>query len=314
VRCIALCISFATINIIYNSKKNKKHNLIEYICSHLSSLDIKEFNLLDAKGYNIVVHAKKNNPHLEKKILSCLKKRPLIKTVKILQDKNYDFIDVDSLKQKLNIKIFRTAFMFSFFLVEFLNKNIYVLEKRLTDAKILILDENIAITGLIFDNICQHINYLTVVTDRDHDDYTDYIKKIFNYTGLIIHITKFSKQLIEEADIIIDTGANYKLNQLFEHNNKESSTQKKFYFNLSNNNNINIDKSQAAYFGIIYYDNINLTCNNKYLDLIDFEMILYCKNKYFREYINKKKYDSSIINLIHKEIDKYKIKISSFQK
>lgn len=156
-------------------------------------------------------------------------------------------------------------------------------KKDLREKKICVLDNNFYLSNILLDNICDEkgVNYLSLITERK-DLYKKKWEEVFSETGLNMEILGLNREIIKNADIIINNDFGLEIDFL------DEIKKDVIYFDLSERDKKFSEKLKAKRKDIFVFDKINLLYNKKVIDNNLFEMILYCADKNFKKILDGK--------------------------
>ena len=90
---------------------------------------------------------------------------------------------------------------FSFFIMQAIEKTLKFVGKNIKTTEIVLIDGNYDLTMSMLDNIYEHVNFLTLITDTD---YSDKCAQIYGDCGLNVSLSSYNRSSLESADIIIN--------------------------------------------------------------------------------------------------------------
>ena len=282
----------------FNILKKAPDFIWDWYIKKFNPLSVKKINFDIANGLSIKLPIEKSMCEEKNIDLSVRKAVSSFSQVEIVRPlKNYSFYNYEKLKVAYG------NYLFAFLAMKVINKFFSVTGKKLSQLEIFIIDANRIITQILIDTIYPHVNYLSVITQQK-DFFLQKQHDIFIDTGLNIQLLNYNKSLIENADVIINTG--------FENNFEYAIKRSALYFDLAGQSNsiINLKIKRPD---ICALGNLNLYYNQKPIDIIMLEMIFYCAYNDFKKIINGK-YDTDLFLSVSKKINSTPIKISSFQK
>ena len=288
------------IELKWNFLKQMPDFIWNWYIQNFCPITIKKLNFDLADGFLIKLPIEKNkfnNFDANKIFMKVLKK---FNDVKIIKYPN-DFI----LDEKNKILVSHGNYFFAFVIMDAIKKFLPNHKKKLSESEILILDSNFYLTNIVLDNIYEHVNYLTVVTQQKNL-YKKKEYEIFRDTGLNLQVLDYKKNLINESDIIINI--NFDDNHFF-----NAIKKNVLYFDLSDSKKKYSDELKIKRPDIFVFDKLNLLYKNNLIDNKTFEMILHCADNDFKKIFDDG-YDKKIFNAVKKSIQTLDIKISSFQK
>ena len=264
-------------------------------------INIKKFDFDLIKGCFVKIPVEKNNLNnnlLDEIFIKTLKKFSGLEIIKLPE--NYILDKNNGVNNKILVS--NGNFLFAFLIIEFIKKILLEQKKNLAQTEIYILDNNYLLTMVLIDIIYPYVNYLVLITDRK-DLYKKKEQEIFIDCGLNMQISSYNKNIIKNADIIINTG----LESDFAYAIKRGA----LYFSLDNQKKY-LNELKIKRPDIFVFDKIKLYYKKKLIDNIILEMILFCLDSDFKRLFNKN-YDKKIFESVKNNIKKLEIKISSFQ-
>lgn len=206
---------------------------------------------------------------------------------------------------KCKIAVSDGAYFFTLVIMDAIKKISINVKKELSECEIFILDNDFYLTNILLDNICEHVNYLTVITNQK-SLYKNKEQEIFMDTGLNINVMKYKKNIISEADIII--------NNNFDEDFIYAIKKGALYFELKNTNKQNYcDEIKLKRPNVFVFNKLNLIYKNHFCDNNILEMLFYCIDHNFKKCFMGK-YNKDSCQQTKNKIKELGIKVSSCQK
>lgn len=283
----------------FNILKKAPDFIWDWYIKKFNPLSVEKINFDFADGFLIKLPIEKCNTDYKlaaSLLFLTLKSFPQVKIICLPDYFSYDY-------ESCAIKISNGNLMFAFLAIDAIKKFSHVIQKEFANLEIFIIDKNHLLTQILIDNIYPHVNYLTVITN-EKNIYNKKEHSIFAETGLNIQILSYNKSIIENADIIINTGFENKFDYAIKRNS--------LYFDLGSKKN-DFCQLKIKRPDIFAFNSLNLYCMDKSIDNVILEMAMYCICSDFKKitdgFYNEKLY----INVLEK-LKKLNVKISSFQK
>ncbi len=166
---------------------------------------------------------------------------------------------------------------FAFFMLEAVDKTLHLTGKSRKDVNILINDSNIARTITLIDVLYPHFNNLSILSqDFKNPMLIEKAEQVFDDCGLVLFISENSRNIIESADIIINTGETSKSYDFFY---KKDAV----YIDLAKSSKKTTElSSKREDIHIFNYYYVN--CSQKPISADLFEAILYINSRSFRNF------------------------------
>ena len=199
------------------------------------------------------------------------------KTIQWLSDKDiqivkWEEVDTGGIEKATG----KTAM--AIFIKQVVEKAVKIKEIEQQKAEVIIIDGDYDITCYIAEELSNEVNYITVLSERNKEEYNELCQKVFADTGLEIMIAYGHKELVKYGDIIINTSVkDYKTDYMYKRNC--------VYIDLSQNKE-RLWELIRKRNDMLIADGIRLK-GEEILNGEELEMMLYVKSKAYRSMVRE---------------------------